>query len=268
MTATGKPIKTVTRGFTLLELLLVLTIIGILLTLVLPRFRRVADNARFAQVRQSGTEIANFINQWVTGQGRLQGAHRSLTPVDFLCREIPDPDAAGFTANHSGDREDAWLISHPLHHRYTGDDNYDAVEKLISPDDLPRNPFNQISYFAPANDDPDWRPSPNPGLLYLTSFRERPIRPAPREQYREAGERAFRFFYLIYTGIPAGERREGRNARWYGGMDDELEPGIRRGIFVCRHPDRIEPYAYPLETATREPREQNAQGSQKRHRRQ
>lgn len=201
------------KGFSLLEFLLVLALIGFLLAVILPRFQRAATASRFAEVRHQATEIASFINQWTSGQVRAQLADSSFTPKDFLMERIT-------TANNN-------FKSEPLYNHYTGNENFNGVEMLISPDDIPRNPFNQASYFNVVNDDPKMMPSSNPGLIYLTSFRE-----AKRPQ----GDRGLRFFYLVFTGTDLASRNQSLGT-WYGGMDDEVESDIRRGVLVNRYPD-------------------------------
>ena len=203
------------HGFTLLEYLLVLALIGFMLAVFLPRFQRAAVASRFSEVRHQATEIASFINQWTETQVRAQSVDASFTHKDLLMERIS--------------RVNSDFRSDPPHHHYTGSDNFNGVEMLISPDDIPRNPFNQASFFNLANDDLKRVPSPNPGLIYLTSF---------REKRRHGGDRGLRFFYLIFTGTDA-DPSDSRLGTWYGGMDDESEPDIRRGVFVSRHPDTL-----------------------------
>ena len=200
-------------GFSLLEFLLVLALIGFLLAVILPRFQRATTASRFAEVRNQATEIASFINQWTDAQVRAQLSDTSFLPKDFLMERIS-------TANNN-------FRSEPLHHHYTGNDNFNGVEMLISTDDIPRNPFNQASYFNPVNDDRKITPSLNPGLIFLTSF---------REKRGQVGDRGLRFFYLIFTGTDADPSASNLGS-WYGGMADEIESGIRRGVLVNRYPD-------------------------------
>ena len=211
-----------------------MALIGMLLALLLPRFQRATNAARFAEVRHKATEIASFINQWTEVQIQAQLSDTSLTAKDFLSEQI-------YLSNNN-------FRSRPLLNHYTGNDNFNGVEGLISPDDLPRNPFNQASYFNRVNDfvkdDPEPKPSPNPGLIYLTSFREN----QPRRSCRK-----FRFFYLIFTGISVGyEHRD--SGIWYAGMDDKFVTGIRHGILVNRYPDS--PYR-PLTETRRKKRYNN-----------
>ncbi len=203
-----------------------MALIGMLLALLLPRFQRATNAARFAEVRHKATEIASFINQWTDAQVQAQLSDTSLTAKDFLSEQI-------YLSNNS-------FRSRPLLNHYTGNDNFNGVEGLISPDDLSRNPFNQASYFNRVNDyfndGSEPRPSPNPGLIYLTSFRENQLHRSLRK---------FRFFYLIFTGISASYENCDSGI-WYGGMDDKFVTGIRRGVLVNRYPDR--PYRPQTET--------------------
>jgi prepilin-type N-terminal cleavage/methylation domain-containing protein len=52
------------RGFTLVEILLVIVIIALILAVVIPRAWRAHVDSRFSLVRQAATELAAFGNQW------------------------------------------------------------------------------------------------------------------------------------------------------------------------------------------------------------
>lgn len=148
--------------------------------------------------------------QWAQNQAEAQRETSTYTIKDFFMETI-DRGGVGFRSD-------------PLINRYTGDDNYNGVEMLIPPEKIQRNPFNGASYFNEVNDDPTYIPSPKPGLLYFVSA----IDPA-------LGNRNYRNFYLIFTG--ATGKWFGREANWYGEMEDDDEDAIRRGIFVTREPD-------------------------------
>ena len=201
-------------GFTLLEFLLVIVIFGLVLAVVLPRALRATYDAKFNQVRQHGSEVASYITQWAQGQVQSQREDSPYTVKDYFMEDVEERRAG--------------IQSVPLIEKYTGDDNFNAVEMLIPPEKIQKNPFNGASYFNEVNDDITFVPSPKPGLLYFVSA----IDPA-------FGKRSYRNFYLIYTG-GSGRwfRREGN---WYGQMDDRDEDSIRRGIFVSRQPDSQRP---------------------------
>ena len=195
-------------GFTLLEMLLVLSIIGLAIAVVIPRAMRAQTESKFNLVRQYGSEIAGYIVTWAEGQARAQRENTNYTIKDFLVDDINAADA-GFSSRRLADH-------------YTGNEAYNGVESLVAPDKLPRNPFNQASYFNSVNDDEDV-PSRKAGLLYL-AVQQDPL------------DREYLNFYLLFTST--GEDSEG--SRWYGGMDHEDEEGIRRGVFVARLYDEKE----------------------------
>ena len=198
------------RGFTLLELLLVIVLSGIILAVVIPRAQRAAHDTKFNQVRQCGAEIAAYMNLWARKQSESQRVGSRYTIKDFFMENI-DKGEAGFR-------------SYALVDKYTGDDNFNGVEMLIPPEKIQKNPFNKASYFNEANDDPGRVPSLKTGLLYFVST----IDPA-------IGNRNFRNFYLIFTG--SAGKIYGREGNWYGLMDDKDEDAVRMGIFVDRMPD-------------------------------
>ena len=185
-------------GFTLIEILLVTVIIGVMLSVILPRAFRANKDAKFSQVRQHASEIASYATLWARNQAMAQRQGSNYLMTDFLLNAI-NPDVAGFQSN-------------PLVNKYTGDDYFNGVEKLTPPEELPRNPFNSASYFNKVNDD-TMVPSKNPGLLYFASA----VDPAGNQNYRN--------FYLLFTN---------GDGNWYGQMDHNDPDAIRRGIFVAR----------------------------------
>jgi len=221
-----------TRGFTILEFLLVITIFGLVLAVVLPRALRATYEAKFGMVRQYGSEIASYMTQWAENQVQAQRELSPYTIKDYFMENI-DRGTAGFR-------------SPALIDKYTGNDAFNGVQMLVPPEKIQKNPFNGVSYFNEANDDPEYVPSPKTGLLYFVSG----VDPTVHNQY-------FRNFYLIFTGtgrsgqwLPwvterdkQGERvvRKERDidtrANWYGLMDNQDPDAIRHGIFVARVPD-------------------------------
>ncbi len=190
------------RGFTLIELLLVLTIIGLMMAIIIPRAMRAQTDSKFNLVRQYGSEIAGYIITWAENQTRAQRENMNFTLRDFLYDDIMEAEV-GFTSKKLVDK-------------YTGNDDYNGVETLVPPERMPRNPFNEASYFNRVNDDIEV-PSKKAGLLYLAARHD----PQDREYLN---------FYLLFTST--GPDKEGN--RWYGGMSHEDDDKIRRGIFVAR----------------------------------
>ncbi len=215
-------------GFTLIEFLLVMAIIGLLVAVIVPRAQRARIDAEFAEVRQSGSEIAANIMTWAETQARNQPAILNYTTKDFLNSDIYLPEL-DFT-------------NLKLSSKYTGNQAFAGVKKLLPPGRRPRNPFNLVDYFAAVNDDqvaredsfapaPDVSsaettvvPSKKPGLLYLA------VLPDPVDEN-------YLNFYLLYTAKVSVDAETGS---WYGEMSHKDINGLRHGIFVARLYDEQE----------------------------
>ncbi len=219
-------LKTVEKrrgGFTLIELLLVMAIIGLLLALIVPRAQRARVDAKFAEVRQCGSEIAATIMIWAEDKARNQYGGTNFTTKDFLYADIEllEPE----------------FTNYKLSGKYTGNLAFDGVQALMSVEQRPKNPFNFVDYFVEINDDQVVReesvvydeyelpiPSKKPGLLFFA------VQPDPVVK-------EFLNFYLLYTTTVAVDAETGS---WYGSMDHEKYEGLRHGIFVARLYDNQE----------------------------
>lgn len=205
------------EGFTLIELLLVMAIIGLLLALVIPRAQRARLDAKFAEVRQCGSEIAATIMIWAEDKARNQYARTNFTTKDFLYSDI--------------ELQEPEFTNYKLSGKYTGNEAFDGVQALMPVAQRPKNPFNFVDYFAKNNDDQVVRdesvvydeyelpiPSKKPGLLFFA------VQPDPvLKEYLN--------FYLLYTATVDVDAESGS---WYGAMDHEKYEGLRHGIFVAR----------------------------------
>lgn len=191
------------NGLTVIEFLIVIIIIGILLSVVVAKGRVAANNVRLGQALQQGSEIAGYLVTWAQSQAEADPDSGPHKYGDFFLGEIG--------------RQEADMASRSLVDRYTGNENFDGVEKMIAGDRPPQNPFNNASYFDPRNDDPKNIPSSRPGLLYLASV--------INDQAGGGDGRNYRYFYLLVTGLDGG---------WYNEADLRGHEAMRRGIFVAQ----------------------------------
>jgi general secretion pathway protein G len=78
-------------GFTLLELLIVVALIGILASLVVPQFRKTPDKAREAVLKEDLFTMRDVIDQYFADKGKYPASLESLVEDGYL-RKIPvDP---------------------------------------------------------------------------------------------------------------------------------------------------------------------------------
>lgn len=61
-------LSTTRRGFTLVEVIVVIAIIGIMTSLVVTVYRNVAQDSRDVVARQQQAALQNAVNNWITGQ--------------------------------------------------------------------------------------------------------------------------------------------------------------------------------------------------------
>jgi general secretion pathway protein G len=79
------------RGFTLIEMIIVFTMIGILVGLALPQFKNAAKKAREATLREDLTILRKLIDQYFADKTKYPANLQALVEEKYL-RKIPvDP---------------------------------------------------------------------------------------------------------------------------------------------------------------------------------
>jgi general secretion pathway protein G len=98
------------RGFTLIELVVVMAIVALLVAIAAPRYVASVDNAHDQSLRTSLRVMRDAIDQYYADKGRYPGSLQELRDARYL-REIPiDPMTQ---------RSDSWVIT-------TSEDGSDA----------------------------------------------------------------------------------------------------------------------------------------------
>lgn len=117
------------HGFTLLELLIVVSIIGILATLAQPSYERYVIKAREAALRQQLHEIRTALDHFYADQGAFPESLESLPEKGYLPKVPVDP----FT------RRPDWIRMPPPSHEKGAVADVHSSSDLLSLDGTPYN---------------------------------------------------------------------------------------------------------------------------------
>lgn len=101
LTVSGNAMK---RGFTLIEMLVVLAILGMLLTIVTPKFMHTLQRSKETTLRHDLRTMRDAIDQFYSDKNRYPETLDELVERQYLKAIPPDPIT---------DRSDSWVITLP-----------------------------------------------------------------------------------------------------------------------------------------------------------
>ncbi len=81
-------------GFTLIELIVVISILGILLSIALPNYKNSVLQAREAVLRENLYRLRDLIDQYQSDKGRYPESLEALVTDGYLRKVPPDPISA------------------------------------------------------------------------------------------------------------------------------------------------------------------------------
>lgn len=79
------------KGFTLIELIIVITLIGILVGLGLPQFKNATKRARETALKENLFTLRKLINQYYVDKGQYPQTLQTLVEEEYLYRIPIDP---------------------------------------------------------------------------------------------------------------------------------------------------------------------------------
>ena len=208
------------RGFTLVELMVVLAIIGVVLVFLIPRAYRASVESKYQLLRQTSTELASWANEWAEKELEIQSTDATSTLNDYM--ETLGNDGSVDWVGNSGTVSN-WqgnLINVSLRDgTTTGVTPNTGVKEIMPQAKILTNPFNGLSVFSSEN---------NPADVAIGHA----VTGAIGCAYVVDG--AYNYYALLFQGTESiGTATAGANI-FYAGQDADTLAELRNGIFIAR----------------------------------
>jgi prepilin-type N-terminal cleavage/methylation domain-containing protein len=196
------------KGFTLLEILVVLGIVGFLLAVILPRAWRTRVDTNYSLLRQAAVSLGSWGIEWAERNLESQDEADTCTLDDYLDSLTGYVGGKLDAATHNN-----WFGTVDPMAGCRGSAVTFTVNDIMPEENQPRNPFTGLYYLHAAHNGS----SVEPGLLYLAMLPD--------------GD-GFNNYHFLYTSEDAVSATD-----WFAGMGDGLPPtfaGLKNGVFVAR----------------------------------
>ena len=217
------------KGFTLVEIMVALVIIGAVLAFLLPRAYRASVESKYQLLRQTCTELASWANEWAEKELEIQPttATSNLSNyMDTLGNNNGTVDwvaDAGSGSNWQDDGNPAGNLenianrndgTNPISQPNTG------VKEIMPRAKILTNPFNGLSVFSSGNDPADLAVNHAvTGAIGCAWI----VPPAV----------TYHYYALVFQGTESTWTNL-TTYTFYAGQDEGTIEGLRNGIFVAR----------------------------------
>jgi len=206
------------KGFTLIEILLVVVIIGIMLAVIVPRAWRANIDTKYGLVRQNCSELSSFAMEWAENQ--IEGADPATTAtLNNYLASLTAPAAASWVGAGAATSSN-WNNNNATRVDITGRvpvKPETSVFGITPPDKQPRNPFNGASVFNASND-----ASAGGGTIIAGAIRCGTAADA-------TGGGGWNYYAFVFLGTDSQLITDFHAAQDAGTLE-----GLRNGVFLAR----------------------------------
>lgn len=222
-------------GFTMIELLFVIVVIGVMLAVITPRAYRANIDAKYGVVRQGAVELTSYALDWANQGLASQDLGASTADLNAYMASLVGSDG---TAPVPSTGEATWIAEAaasnwkktaaplviPGRNTAAGVVPEITIQEMIPAVKIPVNPFNGVNVFAAAND-----PSPVGGHAITGA-----IACAGINEDNTGATTEWYYYALIFQGTDSTTAGPALGATYYAGQDPTALEGLRNGIFLAR----------------------------------
>lgn len=225
------------NGFTVIEILLAVIIIGLMIIVMVPRGQRAATEAGYGLVRQNCTELAGFTVNWIERMMLAQDDNSASSRIDYLnTLATCNLDTPDFSST-IGDKGGVWIAT-PDNNNWNNNSGLTrvkgrmisgdgpampeiSVQGIIKSDQMLTNPFNKLSIFSTGNYSPT---DVIPGAIAVGGAAD------------TSTSVPMAYFALVFQDTTCRNTNKYPNTGvdFHAGMTTTSFQGLRNGIFLAR----------------------------------